>query len=66
VLNGTPFLILSTMIARVTGCAQGQMSQWAVEILEGDLPQALKRGLVFSDLTARVNSCPSRTLCVLP
>jgi hypothetical protein len=40
VLNGTPFLILSTMIARVMGCAQGQMSQWAVEILEGDAGNA--------------------------
>jgi len=25
------------------------------------LPQALKRGFIFNDLTARMNSCPSRT-----
>ena len=29
------------------------------------LPQALKRGLIFNDLTARMNSCPSRTLLEL-
>jgi hypothetical protein len=29
------------------------------------IPQALKRGFIFDDLTARMNSCPSRTLLEL-
>jgi len=33
----------------------------AEELIEGakSTPQALKRGHIFNDLTARVNSCPS-------
>jgi len=38
-----------------------QLAEKVVEDAEST-PQALKRGHIFNDLTARVNSCPSRSM----
>jgi hypothetical protein len=38
------------------------LRQDAEKVAKKRSPQALKRGRIFNDLTARVNSCPSRSL----
>jgi hypothetical protein len=42
--------------ARIEDCAEN------LPRTQEGVPQALKRGWIFKDLTARMNSCPSRTL----
>ena len=42
---------MSGMSTASTGCGES--------LLKGSGPQALKRGQIFSDLTARLKSCPS-------
>jgi hypothetical protein len=52
---------MTTFVSTVTARLKEVTENLAVDAR--GVPQALKRGLFFNDLTARINSCPSR--CVL-
>jgi hypothetical protein len=54
----------STMIAHVVGCAQGQMSQWTVEIIDGSavphLAVVVQFGLRFAPVKQEIPSASLR------